>query len=285
MKVISELPISILKSIYLLSIPAGNLRKQPKETTPVIVSLTSIPSRLNTLHLVIRSLLVQDAAPEKIVLWLHKDLEHKLPLSITKLVCHRFEIRYSPYTSSHRKLIHALEAFPDDVIITCDDDLMYRKNWVSVFYDEHRKNPENVIGNRTVHINHNVEGDPISFRKWRYPADENAVNPMAITPIGAWGVLYPPHSLSDKVQDAGLFLELAPRADDLWFKAMALLKGTVSIQASHFPKEPIPIGNTQKEALKKENLGADKNTVQWQALEDRFGLSRIILGANANPEG
>ena len=34
----------------------------------------------------------------------------------------------------------------------------------------------------------------------------------------------------------------------------------------------------QKVALKKENLGADKNTQQWEALEGRFQLSKIILG-------
>jgi hypothetical protein len=58
---------------------------------------------------------------------------------------------------------------------------------------------------------------------------------------------------------------------------MALIQGTQSIQASKTPKEPIPIIGTQKVALKKENLGQDKNTVQWNALEKHFNLSDIIL--------
>ena len=261
-----------------MSIPSGRLKAHRGDQVPVIVSLTSIPSRLKTLHLVVRSLLAQEVSPKKILLWLHEDLEDTLPRSLRKLICERFEIRYSSLTSSHRKLIHSIEAFPEDIIVTCDDDLMYRSNWLELFYQQHLKYPENVIGNRTVHINHDEDGKPMPFRTWRKPKD-GIVNPRALTPIGAWGVLYPPGSLSEVVQDVDLFMELAPGADDLWFKAMALLKGTISMQASKTPKEPIPIGGTQKVALKKENLGEDRNTVQWQALEDTYHLSEIILGS------
>lgn len=276
MKVVKELPISLFKSLQLLSIPKKRLVKPVKEKVPVIISLTSIPSRLNTLHLVVRSLLVQDVAAEKIVLWLNTDLKETIPSALKKLISTRFEIRYSELNCSHRKLIHSLELFPDHVIVTCDDDLMYRKNWLSTIYKEHQKQPEKIIGNHTVHIQHDDTGQPIPFKKWKYPQSKK-VNPWATTPIGAWGVLYPPNSVHKQVLDENLFRQLAPKADDLWFKAMALIQGTQSIQASKTPKEPIPIIGTQKVALKKENLGQDKNTVQWNALEKHFNLSDIIL--------
>ncbi|WP_420602409.1 glycosyltransferase [Flagellimonas sp.] len=275
MKVVKELPISIFNTLRLLSIPTKKLQQANKATVPVIVSLTSIPSRLKSLHLVIRSLMNQDVAPKKIVLWLNNDLKGHLPKALEKLICERFEIRYSELTCSHRKLIHSIEAYPEDVIITCDDDLMYRRNWLSIFYDEHKKNPKNIIGNHTIHINHDHSGNPLPFKKWKYPKTEE-VNPQAITPIGAWGILYPPHSVDEKVLNEKLFLKLAPKADDLWFKAMGLLKGTITIQAGNTPKEPIPIGGTQKVALKKENLGLDKNSVQWNALNEHYNLSNII---------
>lgn len=276
MKVVKELPISILKTIQLMCIPLGRLKRAKRAQIPVIVSLTSIPSRLGTLHLVIRSLLVQDKLPKKILLWLNKELKDKLPLKLTKLEGDLFEIRYSDLTCSHRKLIHSLEAFPNDIIVTCDDDLMYRKNWLSTIYQEHLNYPKQVIGNHTVHINHDDLGKPLKFKKWRYPSHEK-INTWAVTPIGAWGILYPPHSLAPQVLDKDLFLKLAPKADDLWFKAMALIQGTKSIQALKTPSEPIPIGGTQKVALKKENLGMDKNTQQWIALEKSFNLSTIII--------
>jgi len=276
MKVVKELPISIYNSIKLILTPISVLNSDTKETLPVIVSLTSIPSRLSTLHLVIRSLLVQDVRPKKILLWLNDDLKNTIPKKLSRLESTVFEIRYSALNCSHRKLIHSLKAYPEDSIITCDDDLMYRNNWLSKIYQEHLKHPKAIIGNHTVHINHDTNDEPLPFKQWRNEF-VTKVNPKAFVPIGAWGILYPPHSLSKETTEKELFLKLAPKADDLWFKAMALVKGTLSIQAEELPKDPIPIIGSQKVALKKDNLGKDKNTEQWQALNNEYHLNKIIL--------
>ncbi len=276
MKLVKELPVSLAYSGLLSVLPASYFLKQSKPDADVIVSLTSIPSRLGTLHLVIRSLLHQTVRPRKIVLWLHKDLSADLPVKLLRLCSDLFEIRFSPYTSSHRKLVHSIEEFPEKVVVTCDDDLMYRRNWLELLVEEHIRRPGKIIGNHTVHINHHESGAPLPFRKWRYP-DPKRINPMAIVPIGAWGILYPPNSLAPQTTHHNLYLELAPRADDLWFKAMAVLAGTESVQARYTPGEPIPIGGTQQVALKNENLKQDKNTVQWNALCRHFDLSEKIL--------
>ena len=281
MKVIKELPISIFYSIKLRAIPRIRFLNATKKRLPVIVSLTSIPSRLKSLHLVIRSLLYQETLPKKIILWLNIDLKEKIPANLKKLESEIFEIQYSNLHCSHRKLIHSLEKYPKDIIITCDDDLMYRKNWLELLYLEHQKKPNAIIGNRTVHINHDAAKNPLPFKKWKFP-EEKPINPMSIVPIGAWGILYPPNSLSNTVMNQELFLKLAPKADDLWFKAMAIIKDTISIQAEKYPKNPIPIGGTQKIALKNENLGKDKNTIQWNSLNTYFQLNTYIFKYQKN---
>ena len=96
----------------------------------VIISLTSIPSRLSTLHLTIKSLLNQGVSFEKIILWLHEDLKNNLPPALEKLQGKRFEIRYSTTTEPHRKLIETLKLYPDRIIVTCDDDVMYPDDWL-----------------------------------------------------------------------------------------------------------------------------------------------------------
>lgn len=276
MKVFKELPISILQSFRLMLLPLRTLNQKEREVVPAIISLTSIPSRLSTLHLVIRSLLHQDCRPKKILLWLNEDLKENLPKKLSRLQSDIFAIRYSSLNCSHRKLIHTLDSYPDDVIITCDDDLMYRKNWLSKIYKEHQKKPDAIIGNHTVHVNHDEDNNPLPFRQWR-KKNVTTANPKALVPIGAWGILYPPLSLSKITTNSELFLRLAPKADDLWFKAMALLNGTLSVQSTDLPKEPIPIIGSQKIALKKDNLGKDKNTEQWNALNKEFKLSNLIL--------
>ena len=276
MKVFKELPPSIYNSIRLGVIPSSKLLALQRQELPVVISLTSIPARLKKLHLVIRSLLVQSRHPKKIVLWLNEDLRSGIPEKILQLQSDLFEICFSEYNFSHRKLIHSLERFPDDIIITCDDDMIYRKNWLELLYKAHLANPDCVIGYRTLHINHDEEQSPLPYGKWDYPPADQ-INEKALIPIGAWGILYPPKSLASQTLNTDLFMSLAPKNDDLWFKAMALINGTISMEAKEKPGEPIPIIGSQKVALKRENKDNSFNDKVWQALNDHFELNTFIL--------
>lgn len=276
MKVIKELPLSIFYSLKYSLIPSSNLIKDTKTSVAAIVSLTSIPSRFSTLHFVIKSIFDQDTLPKKIVLWINDDHKNSVPKKVKKMQSSLFEIRYSPLHCSHKKLIHSLEAYPQDPIITCDDDLIYRKDWISIIYKEHLKHPKSIIGIKTSHINFDEKNNSLSFKKWR-DHHITKTNQKAFVPIGAWGILYPANALHHEVSNIEKLMMLAPKADDLWFKAMALLNNTLSIQATEIPKEPIPIIGTQKIALKKDNLEKDKNTEQWIALDKEYYLNKNIL--------
>ncbi|WP_339651656.1 zinc-binding alcohol dehydrogenase [uncultured Maribacter sp.] len=268
---LKEIPVSIYTSIILSSLSVKSIVSKTKDEIPVIVSLTSIPERLQTLHLTIRSILNQDARPKKIILWLHKSLKNEIPSKLRILECDLFQIMYSDLTSSHRKLIHSLKLFPEEIIITCDDDMMYRSNWLRLLYYEHQLHPNDIIGNQTRYIRYTKEGELQSYKNWVY--DESIYfNRTAVIPIGAEGVLYPPKTLSDTTTNYELFLALAPKADDLWFKVMALLNGTNSILAKNKAETPIPIIGSQKYSLKKSNIGGDKNRTQWLALTQYFNI-------------
>jgi hypothetical protein len=275
MKIVKELPKSLWHSIFLHFAPPSFLLKN-KESLPVIVSLTSIPYRLNTLHLVIKSLFNQSHLPTKIILWLHEDLKNNLPKSITKLQSSLFEIKYSPLTCSHKKLIHTLKNYPESIIITCDDDLIYGKKLVKNLYDEHLKFPKEVIANTANQIKFDNNNGYRPFKEWRLKDVE--MDMRAMCPIGAWGILYPPKVLHKDIFNQELFLKLTPSADDLWFKAMAILNGTLTRRATNVPKQPIPIIGTQKVALKKDNISKNKNDLQWQALSNHYNLYNIIKG-------
>lgn len=250
------------------------LMNKKKEPLPVIVSLTSIPSRLNALDLVIKSILNQTHLPTKIVLWLHNDLKNNIPNRLKKLPSSIFEIKFSTLDCPHLKLLESLRAFPDSIIITCDDDLIYREKWLINLYQEHLKHPKDIIANGTYQIKLINDSSYSPYAEWR-KKDEN-INSKTTFAIGVLGVLYPPKWYPEIIFDTKLFLKLTPKNDDLWFKAMALLNKTATRQSDNKPKEPIPIIGSQKIALKKDNVSKQRNDTQWAALSEYFNLSKLL---------
>lgn len=268
---LKEIPLSIYHSYRLNRLSMNKLKQGIASTVPVIVSLTSIPSRLHTLHLVIRSLLDQNVLPTKIVLWLHSNLKNTIPDKLARLEEGIFEIGFSEMTCSHRKLVHSLDVFPNQIIVTCDDDLLYRKDWLQLFYEAHLKNKTAILANQTRYISYDTAGKLLPYTKWSF-TENKKFNQKAVLPIGAGGVLYPPNCLDQNTTNSELFLKLTPKADDLWFKAMSLLNGTDSYLLKKKPKSPIPIIGSQKQSLKKSNIGEDKNRTQWSAVSNYFEI-------------
>ncbi len=248
------------------------LGKPSDNLLPVVVTLTSIPSRLKTLYLTIRSVLNQSHKPEKVVLWLHRDLCDKLPASLSVLQSDVFEIRYVDLTCSHRKLIHSLEAFPDMVLVTCDDDLIYESTWLERLYEDHLVHPQHIIAHECRRITRDsITGELLSYKLWPVLRDKGVSAPE-IMAVGYGGVLYPPDSLLSQVTDTELFMQLAPKADDLWFKAMSAMHGTQVRRSLHPEPKPIPIIGSQKVSLLKTNVREDGNRIQWHALCSYFDI-------------
>jgi len=243
--------------------------------TDVIVSFTSIPTRLHKLDIVVKSLMLQSYLPKKIVLWLHESLKEKLPKALTDLLevkvegAPLFAIHYSTLTCSHRKLIHSLERYPNSAILTCDDDSIYPKNWLELLFKEHTQYPDDIICNRCNFISYNSNGETRPYTQWEKKVP-NGERSLRIMPAGYAGILYPPNSLKMDIINSELFLKLAPNADDLWFKAMSYLNNTYCRKASILSEKPKTIYGTQKFTLAKENIKLDKNKTQWDAIRSHY---------------
>lgn len=196
----------------------------------ITVSLTTFGPRIRHVARSIESIMEQTLQPDRIVLWLGRDFEADptlLPASLRLLERRGLEIRYTDDIGPATKLIPALRAFPDDVIITIDDDMLYDPDLIDRLVTAHRRFPEAVCAGRidriepcdngrSLRLTYNAAGDLYLTKKPLFQA-------MA---LGVGGVLYPPHSLHPDVSDTEKMMRLAPKADDLWFKAMELLAGT-----------------------------------------------------------
>ena len=245
------------------------LQRPSQDTLPVIVSLTSIPSRLAMLHFGIRSLMAQSHTPEKIVLWLHESLKDAIPLNLIRLTGDVFEIRYSPYTCSHRKLIHSLGSFPGSIIVTCDDDHIYPVNWLKLLYDDHLNFPLDIVANRCRYISYDSNGNTHPYKQWTTKVPYGTAS-QALMPVGYGGVLYPPNVLHQDTTKSDLFLKLAPMADDLWFKAMSFLNGTNCRKASTECGVLHPVPGTRRVRLAKKNVNQDMNRKQWDDIRKHY---------------
>ena len=119
----------------------------------VIVSLTSFPAAIIYAKDAIHSILVGNTLPDKLVLYLtfSQFKDGKVPLELMNLANSNslFEIRnYSEDIRSYRKLIPAIKDFPNDIIVTIDDDVRYHKNMLRDLLFLHKQIPNAIIANR-----------------------------------------------------------------------------------------------------------------------------------------
>ena len=232
----------------------------------VIVSLTSFPQAIPYAVQAIRSILTGSLLPDKIVLYLDtpKFPEGILPqeLEALKAECPIFEVRFDEAEiRSYKKLIPALRDFPNDIIVTIDDDIQYHPDMLSRLIQIHKQVPDAIIAHRV----RKVQLDS-PYRTWRKYKWYDFIfrrlhfNHHAMQ-TGVGGVLYPPHSLDEKMLDSTLFMTMAPTNDDIWFWAAAVSHGTFVIPVPGWHRKTIEIGKPKEFALKTVNLkpGDDRN--------------------------
>lgn len=236
----------------------------------VVISLTSIRSRLKYVRYAVMSLLLQNPKPRLVVLWVSPDLAQYIPRSLLRMQGARFEIRYRDDVGPHTKLVHALAEFPGEVLVTADDDMLYESTWLARLWSDHVRYPADVIGHQCRVISVDSVGNLQPYRQWRRAAPGEAS--QYVLPLGFSGVLYPPGSLAAEAVNAKLFRRLAPKADDLWFRAMSLINGVRARRSSSPPEKPIPLPFSQAITLNSENVAQDGNRSQWVALSEHYRL-------------
>jgi hypothetical protein len=266
------LPISLYKSLkyrlksnHILTYPLGN-------ELDVAVSLTAIPSRFRILDLTLASVFSQVPKPKHIYLWINEDHIDLIPKRVKKMEGDILKIKSTPLHSAHKKLIHTLQEQPDLPVVTCDDDVLYRQNWLNTLYESHIKYPNFVIAHRGRTITFNENNELTTYEDWHY--DPNASFDL-FKPIGVNGVLYPPHVFSNLIHNQELFMKLAPKNDDVWFKTVQLVEGIKARKADRSPKPPIPIPGTQYISLRNVNVKQGKNDEQWKNCIEYFNLDLL----------
>lgn len=270
----------ILRRIYVYAAPKRYALNQNMRKTRIIVSLTSYPGRFAYIHVMLKSMMLQTVKPDKIIVWLDEDVKRdRLTPKMLELETYGIEYRAMPGDlKSHKKYYHVMQEYPEDIIITVDDDLIYPKDVIESLLKTHRRYPEAVCARRVHKITKKPNGGIAPYNDWlgEYCGCDTPSHALVATGVG--GVLYPPHCLYEKAFDEKLIAELSLKADDIWLKFMELLNGTYVVWAPCKIPMPDLIEKEQATSLKSENVVQNKNDVYFSNLQNYFQVQVDAFG-------
>lgn len=222
---------------FLLTRNKYHLKTHRKTGEKIIVSLTSFPARISKVWLVVEAILRQTYPPDKIVLYLTKsqipDLT-KLPDRLLEQLKRGLEIRFcEEEIRSHTKYYGAFRDFPDDIVITVDDDILYRSDLIENLMMWHERFPRAIITNWAKKIQLDKDGRSL-YRHWPEVGSEDiGVEGFNYSIFGVGGVLYPPRCMYKDYLNCRLMRELCLTADDIWLSCMAILKKTAFVYTGY----------------------------------------------------
>ena len=235
----------------------------------VIVSFTSFPGRIKTVDTVVESLLAQTVPCDRIILYLAECefAETEIPEQLISLSRNndRFEIRFCEDLKPHKKYFYAMQDYPHAVIITVDDDVVYRDSLVEDLLNSYIRNPDAVSCNYGHTIRMNGPGTFCPYQSWQNAEKLIGFPSYLSISAGVGGVLYPPGSIPQSAFDAGVIRETCLLQDDLWLKWQQLkneIKCVVLSPGNDFDY----IEDTQSRSLWNINRFENGNDSAWKRI-------------------
>jgi hypothetical protein len=245
----------------------------------LIVSLTSTANRLPILKYTLLSLTEQSLPADRIVVNLSREpylLDQgvsELPAWLTTMEENHkgLEINWVKNTGPYRKLLPVYaEATDSDVLVTCDDDVIYGVEWLKSLVDCANENPDDIVCGRARKPIYNLHGGQQSYINW--PLALPGTEGRDMIPTGVSGVLYRKPLLDRQVMASNDYLALAPKQDDLWFNLARQVAGNKVMVAPETAQHVFHIETGQTLA----STNASKTSSGWNRFV-RAVLQRLLL--------
>jgi len=150
-----------------------------------IISLTTIPPRMDSIAPTLQSLLRQNATIDAVILWIparyrrSEFSDFKLPRVPDGIEIRRCGVDYGPAT----KVLSAVEVFAgqDVRIIYCDDDRLYHPDWVANLLRESDLHPRDCIAEA---------GEVVELTLRKVFRSRPAYRALKISTLGIYGYFY-----------------------------------------------------------------------------------------------
>ena len=254
-------------------------------TTPkLIISLTSHPARIDTIHYALETIFAQTMKADRYFLWLaipqFPGQWDELPETLLSYQSKGLEIRWcNDDIKSHKKYFYAMQEFPDDLIITLDDDLYYDLDMVENLYKSYKKNPHAVSAMRTFVVKFCSDGILAPYREWGWKirqdeySDVTNVPSLRIWANSGYGSIYPPYCMHPEMFNLDVIKQTTLFSDEVWLKVMQVLNNTpvvlVDVGVRTNPKWPT-VDGTQEVGLKHINIQDGRKDQQLNDVLDVY---------------
>jgi hypothetical protein len=240
-----------------------------------IVSLTSFPNRIKEVWLVIETILRQTIKPDQIVLWLSKEQfpsPDKLPSQLLeqqkrglKIVLKDGDLR------SHKKYFYTLQEFPNDRMITLDDDIFYPTKMIEELFKWHEVYPDAVIARYGTKI---LKMDNLISRYRLWDEKFNNDSPSFEFFFGSGGgTLFPPKILAKETINKDVFMNLCPTADDVWLNTMCRINNKKVFLTRNELCSILPIIRKKDVSLAAVNYQGNQNDIQLKNVRKYYLLN------------
>ena len=249
----------IVRDVKRTPLEYGLTRKKRKDS--IVVALTSFPKRFPQLDLCLKSLVIQKYKPNKIIVYLGSDSSREM-LTKVMLKYEKYGVEYrfdkKENLMPHKKYFYAMQEYPDSIVVTADDDVVYPRDWLLSLYKSYRKYP-NAVSARRVHLMKRKNGKLLPYDYWEDQCRRIKAPSMSLIATGNSGVLYPPHCFCKMAFDIDSIKKTSLRADDIWLKCMEIKHGIPVVWVPNWQVMLPEIDSSENEKLSDENVFTGTN--------------------------
>lgn len=193
---------------------------------PVALSITSYGKRMHGVAYAIESIGAGTVRPERFILWVDEpDFALADFPMLERLTYRGLEIRRTENFGPHKKSYPYCREHGGSGLdlVTADDDVLYPSGWLAGLAQARMSYPGEFLGYRGKIVTTD-SGGLVPYAQWPLAHAGDAGSRVFLT--GLAGIVFPAR-LRAAIRDAGEeFMDVCPRADDIWINVHALRSGT-----------------------------------------------------------